>query len=79
MILNERKKSLNLRSFAANNIVALDYGRDTNRFRRVFFLLIHANHTSVRAHKHFGTAGNFRRQCEREVNFCAGSQDLSAW
>lgn len=61
-------------SFAANNIVALDDSGDANRLRRVFFLFIHANHASVGAHKHFGSAGNFRRQGEREVDFSAGSK-----
>ena len=61
-IHNQRKKALNLRGFAANNIVAFDDGRDPNRFRLIFFLLIHANHTAVRANKYFGATGNFRRQ-----------------
>jgi hypothetical protein len=73
-VLLERRKILNGRSFSANDIVALDYGRYSDGFRRVVVLLIHADHSSVSANEDLGAACNFRRQSEREINFGAGSE-----
>jgi hypothetical protein len=73
-LLLERREILNGRCLSANNIVALDYGRYSDGFRRVVVLFIHANHSSVSANEDFGAACNFRRQSEREINFGAGSE-----
>jgi hypothetical protein len=72
--LLERRKTLNGRRLSANNIVALDYGRYSDGFRRVVVLFIHAHHSPVSANEDFGATGNFRRQGEREINFGAGCE-----
>src|ERR1700741_2857645 len=50
------EENLDLGCFAANNIVAFDDRRDANRLRRVLFLLVHANHSAVRANENFCSA-----------------------
>jgi hypothetical protein len=72
--LLEQRKILNGRRLTANNIVALDYRRYSNGFRRVVILFVHANHAPVSANEDFSAACNFRRQGEREINFSAGSE-----
>jgi hypothetical protein len=72
--LLQRRKILYGRCLSPNNVVALDYSRYSDGFRRVVILFIHANHSSVSANENFGAACNFRRQSEREVNFGAGSE-----
>jgi hypothetical protein len=73
-LLLEPRKMLNGRRFSPNNIVALDYGRYSDGFRRVVVLFVHANHAPVSANEDFGAACNLRRQSEREINFGAGSE-----
>src|SRR5271155_295993 len=75
-LLLERRKILNGRRLSSNNIVALDYRRYSDGFTCIVVLLVHTNHTSVRADEDLGAACNFRRQSEREINFGAGSEVL---
>src|SRR5271170_8217222 len=72
--VSAQREMLDRRRLSANNIVALDYGRHSNRFTRVIILLVHSDNPSVRANEDFGAACNFRRQGEREINFGAGSE-----
>src|SRR5580704_3881619 len=74
LVLGKRALASDWSAFASNNVVALDYRGDPNRFVLIVLLLIHPNHASVGSHEYFGSTRNFSRQSKGEIYFGSGSE-----
>jgi hypothetical protein len=62
--------------FATDNVVSLDDRRDANSFRAAIVPPVNTNDTALCADKNFGTASDFRRERQSNIEFGSGFQFL---
>ena len=62
--------------FAANNFVPFNDRRDADPRRSIFRLPVYANDLTHGANENFGSAGDFGRQGQRDVEFGSRAQVL---
>ena len=61
-------------TFAADDVVAFDYGSYAHSILIFFRALIDTNHAAVRANEDFRASGDFGRQCESEIDLGSGRE-----